>query len=300
MSETMTSGDLTIRPLSAAELPGLTALLATQLREHHVTLSDLEIARAAAGMLVRPQRGQFLLAFESGALVGFAALSFLWSLEHGGRAVWLDELYVLPERRGHGIGATLLDAALEAARQAGATALDLEIEADHARAASLYRRAGFAPLDRTRWARRIEPIRRAPVAPPADLRGGCFCGAIRYRIAEQPRRISHCHCSICRRTSGAAFVTWLTLRAGAFSLTCGVAAQLQSTPKARRTFCAACGTPLTFQLTADPTCIDVTVASLDAPNLLAPDEHIWTASQLGWLQVDDDLPRYQEEAPRHP
>ena len=90
----MAASDLDIRAPREAELPGFAALLVTQLREHHVELPAAQIAHAAEGMFRHPQRGRFLVALESGSLVGFAALSFLWTLEHGGRAAWLNELYV--------------------------------------------------------------------------------------------------------------------------------------------------------------------------------------------------------------
>lgn len=198
----MPQSELEIRAPLESELSDLAALLVTQLREHGTELSDAEIARAARGLFRRPQRGQFLIARESGALVGFAALSFLWTLERGGRAAWLDELYVLPDRRGHGIGEALLRAALEAAREAGALAVDLEIESGHERAAALYRRAGFAPLPRSRWARDLAPAPAAQRPLPDVLCGGCYCGALRYRIAAAPIGVGHCHCSICRRATG--------------------------------------------------------------------------------------------------
>ena len=106
-------------------------------------------------MLRRPERGRFLVAVDGSDVVGFAALSFLWTLEHGGRAAWLDELYVVPGRRGRGIGRALLATAYDVARDAGAVALDLEIEKEHARAANLYRREGFKRLSRQRWSRRL-------------------------------------------------------------------------------------------------------------------------------------------------
>jgi GNAT superfamily N-acetyltransferase len=288
---------LEIRPPHDDELDGLVALLVAQLREHGNELADRELARAAAGMVRRPQRGLFLIARESVTLVGFAALSYLWTLERGGRAAWLDELYVVPARRGEGIGEALLRAALAAARAAGALAIDLEIETGHERAATLYQRAGFTRLQRTRWARDLEAAPPAPRPAAAERQGGCFCGALRYRIAAAPLEVSHCHCSICRRTSGAPFVTWATVPAEAFAFTSGVAAALRSTARARRTFCAACGTPLTFQLTAQPGWIDVTVGSLDDAEAVRPDSHIWTASQLSWLHLDDDLPRHTAAAP---
>ena len=56
-------------------------------------------------------------------------------------------------------------------------------------------------------------------------------------------------------------------------------------------------TALTFQLTAEPGWIDVTVGSLDEPSALSPDSHIWTSSQLTWLRIEDDLPRHAAAAP---
>jgi GNAT superfamily N-acetyltransferase len=286
--------DLEIRPPHDSDLPDLVGLLIMQLREHQNELVETEIADAAEGLLRRPQRGQFLIAIRAGTVVGFAALSYLWTLERGGRAAWLDELYVVPEHRGGGIGTALLEAALVAARTAGALAVDLEIEADHGRAASLYRRAGFAPLPRTRWARALESPSGDRRPSPGGLEGGCFCGAVRYHIGTPPFDVAHCHCSICRRTSGAPFVTWLTVGIGAVTFTAAPPRELRSSLSGRRTFCSSCGTALTFRSMTRPDLIDITVGSLDEPNALTPDAHIWTSSQLAWLHVDDDLPRHPE------
>lgn len=142
---------IVVRAARGGDLPALSALLIAQLRDHGNDLADADLVAATAGLLERPDRGQFLVAFDAETAVGFAALSYLWTLERGGRAAWLDELYVLPARRGAGIGAALLAAALAAARGAGAAAVDLEIEAGHERVAALYRRSGFTALRRQRW-----------------------------------------------------------------------------------------------------------------------------------------------------
>lgn len=293
----MAASSLAIRPPRQAELSALSALLVRQLREHGNELPDAALSGAAAGMIEHPERGRFLVACEGDAMVGFAALSFLWTLERGGRAAWLDELYVVPERRGHGIGAALLQAALGVARDAGALAVDLEIETGHARVASLYRRAGFAPLARTRWALAITPRPPAARSEPAERRGGCFCGAVRYQISAANFDVAHCHCRMCRRSSGAPFVTWATVPRQSFAFTSGAPCALDSSAHARRSFCGACGTALTFQRTDQRGWIDVTVGSLDEPDALMPARHIWTSSQLGWLHIDDDLPRHPEGSP---
>lgn len=44
------------------------------------------------------------------------------------------------------------------------------------------------------------------------LEGGCLCGAVRYRVTGKPYHVTHCHCSMCRRASGAPLVTWFSVK----------------------------------------------------------------------------------------
>jgi len=92
-----------------------------------------------------------LLAKEAGRSVGIALNVYTWTVEQCGEIAWLEELYVVPDRREAGIGAKLLRHAIEAARDRGCLSIDLEVDAGHARAANLYRRAAFRPLDRKHW-----------------------------------------------------------------------------------------------------------------------------------------------------
>src|SRR5262249_42126725 len=102
-----------------------------------------------------PRRGCIFVARDGDRLVGVAYVSFIWSLEHGGHAAWLEELYVLPAERSRGIGSALLTAAVDFARADGCAAVALEVEADHVRAANLYARNGFERHSRARWVRRM-------------------------------------------------------------------------------------------------------------------------------------------------
>jgi len=76
------------------------------------------------------------------------------------------------------------------------------------------------------------------------LKGGCFCGAIRYEAGGTPFHKTNCHCSICRRTTGAPFVAWFSVPRSEFRLVQGATTQFRSTPKGTRTFCPRCGTQL--------------------------------------------------------
>lgn len=74
---------------------------------------------------------------------GLSQFRFLPSVWGGGLGVYLEELYVVPGRRGEGIGRALLGATLEAAREGGADHIDLNTGETDAAARALYESAGF-------------------------------------------------------------------------------------------------------------------------------------------------------------
>lgn len=129
------------------------------------------------------------------------------------------------------------------------------------------------------------------------LRGGCYCGAVQYQTAARPQRRTACHCTICRGTSGAPFVAWFSVPAGSFRFVAGEPARFRSSERATRTFCAACGTPLTFQ-SAHSDKIDVTACSLEDPEQAPPADHTYGRSQLSWVKIGDALPGYPEARPK--
>jgi GNAT superfamily N-acetyltransferase len=139
------------------DLNAVVALLAAQFGEHDIGLGLDVLRTATAGLLAEARRGVVLLAKDSARVgpVGLAVLAYTWTLEHGGLVAWLEELYVVPDRRGHGVGRALLRRALDVARESGCRAVDLEVDREHARAERLYEREGFAVLARRRWTRAL-------------------------------------------------------------------------------------------------------------------------------------------------
>lgn len=142
-----------IRRATPDDLLAVAELLEAQFREHAIPISRPDLEFAAEGLLRIPERGAVIAAFHQGTMVGVACLAYTWTLEHGGAVAWLDETYVLPAMRGRGIGGELLGEAVATAYAAGCLALDLEVDASHARAEHLYERHGFRPLRRRRWSR---------------------------------------------------------------------------------------------------------------------------------------------------
>ena len=128
------------------------------------------------------------------------------------------------------------------------------------------------------------------------ITGGCYCGRVRYEAAGVPFNETNCHCSICRRTTGAPFVAWFSVRRSAFRFVSGTPAEFDSTANGKRRFCPRCGTQVTFEDAALPDEIDVTICSLDDPNGLPPKGHIHTGSKLDWVKLADGLPEHREDS----
>ena len=147
--------NLSIACATDADVADVASLLGIQLEEHGIGMPRDVVVRALHGIVTRPDRGRVLVARKDGISVGFAVLPFTWTVEHGGLSAWLDELYVIPEFRGQGVGTKLLVVAMEVVRAEGCIAMDLEVDGAHARVESLYLRYGFRLLPRKRFARRL-------------------------------------------------------------------------------------------------------------------------------------------------
>ena len=127
--------------------------------------------------------------------------------------------------------------------------------------------------------------------------GGCLCGAVRYRLSAAPSASMHCHCGNCRKASGAAMLTWLTVDAADFEWLRGEPQRYRYESEhypgtVQRWFCAACGSQLGWHCEDDGT-VDLTAGSLDDPGVVEPTYHVFTHGRVRWMKLDDDLPRYE-------
>jgi GNAT superfamily N-acetyltransferase len=148
----MSSTTIEVSRATPADRNAVCELLRAQFEEHGIELPDRLVSAGLDGLFADGDRGAVLVARSDATAIGFAILATTWTVEHGGRVVWLEELYVVPSMRNSGIGGKLLKQAIETAREMGCLAIDLEVDVEHARAENLYARAGFRRLPRTRWA----------------------------------------------------------------------------------------------------------------------------------------------------
>jgi hypothetical protein len=129
------------------------------------------------------------------------------------------------------------------------------------------------------------------------LTGACLCGRVRYEAGGTPFHLTVCHCSICRRASGAPLVAWFSVARGEFRIVSGRPRYFRSSVHGTRSFCTDCGSALTFEDDQFPGEIDVTICTLDQPESLPPRDHTWVRSRLPWIQLNDGLPQHPRARP---
>ncbi len=128
---------------------------------------------------------------------------------------------------------------------------------------------------------------------PVTAAGSCLCGRVRFELDMPTLFCGHCHCTMCRRAHGAAYVTWIRLSKDQFRVTSGSdrLETYQSSGHARRLFCRSCGSSLFFETDESPTTIDVVLANVEGEIDQAPAAHIHSDHRVAWAPIDDDLPR---------
>ena len=147
-----------ITPANAKDCPECARLLVAQLLEHDIEAPEAELMGVLQIVIADPVLGFLLVAREEGRIVGVAYAATLLSAEHRGFVASLEELYVAPDFREHGIGTALLKAVLERAQSEGMKAVELEVDEGHRRVMSLYQRFGFRRLDRSRWLKSLATL----------------------------------------------------------------------------------------------------------------------------------------------
>jgi len=129
-----------------------------------------------------------------------------------------------------------------------------------------------------------------------SFEGGCLCGALRYRSTKPPLRGVICHCSMCRKHSGAPILAFVHFPMDSFRWLKGEPARYQSSRFAQRGFCSSCGSTITMHEEVLEDRMQVTLGSLDDPGAVEVDDHVWTQEKISWFEVDDKLPRFRQSS----
>jgi hypothetical protein len=122
--------------------------------------------------------------------------------------------------------------------------------------------------------------------------GACLCGSVEFEFSGPSLWCAHCHCSLCRRAHGAAFVTWVGVAEARFDLVKKAGLRwYQSSDIAERGFCADCGSTLFFRSRRWPNEIHVARANVEGDLDIEPAVHVsYGSPEVPWFKFTDGLP----------
>ena len=129
--------------------------------------------------------------------------------------------------------------------------------------------------------------------------GGCLCGEVRYRVNAKPYFVHCCHCRDCQRLSGAAFAINAMVEAKHVELLQGKTETIRvPSPSGIGQLVVRCHTCKTavwshYGPAQEKICF-MRAGTLDDPNQIEPDIHIYTRSKLPWVKLPDDKPAVEE------
>lgn len=128
-----------------------------------------------------------------------------------------------------------------------------------------------------------------------SLEGGCTCGAVRYRMTSKPLFVHCCHCRWCQRETGASFALNALIEADRVILVRGEP-EVVNTPSnsgkgQKIARCPICRIALWSNYAGAGDAVRfVRVGTLDEPDRLPPDIHIFTESKQPWIVLPTDTP----------
>lgn len=138
---------VTFDAVTLADVDDLMGWIAALYREDATENVPESVTRAAVTLLIQePRYGGAWFIRQGADVVGYVVVCITFSILYGGRDAVLDELYLLPNKRGQGIGTQTIQFAMDYCRKEGIAALHLEVYDDN-RAMGLYQRMGFEKRD---------------------------------------------------------------------------------------------------------------------------------------------------------
>src|SRR5262249_14449684 len=128
------------------------------------------------------------------------------------------------------------------------------------------------------------------------IKGSCLCGGVQYEIETDLGPVTNCHCSQCRKASGAAFASNASVPTEAFRFVSGaeLLREGESSPGKRRCFCGRCGSPILKRNDDHPESVRLRLGTLDNDPRIKPSRNIFTGSKAPWFDITDSLPRFNE------
>ncbi len=115
--------------------------------------------------------------------------------------------------------------------------------------------------------------------------GTCLCENVGFTVKAPTLWCAHCHCSMCRRAHGAAFVTWVGVASDRVEITGDTAKWHTSSPGARRGFCSDCGSTLFFESEKWPGETHIVLGNFNSPIDRSPSGNAFFEDHVDWYEI---------------
>ena len=131
-------------------------------------------------------------------------------------------------------------------------------------------------------------------------RGGCLCGAIRFRAGRDPSRTVVCHCTFCQRLTGSAFAVWPVFAETEVALRGEHSRYEHRSDESGRWihlfFCPRCGTTIYSRWQEDKGELALLGGTFDETGWISVSRHVWTRSKQPWVVIPDGHAHFAKSA----
>ncbi|MFT4927698.1 MAG: hypothetical protein ACI8WB_003811 [Phenylobacterium sp.] len=125
--------------------------------------------------------------------------------------------------------------------------------------------------------------------------GSCLCGSVEFEVSGGIDSVIHCHCSLCRKSTGTAYATNGYAASDTFIIHKGAdnLSSFSFKPGSHRHFCTTCGSPIYSSNDADSARIRVRLGTITSDISERPESHNFMSSKANWDTFDSPLPQYE-------
>jgi hypothetical protein len=126
--------------------------------------------------------------------------------------------------------------------------------------------------------------------------GGCLCNGVRYEYHGEIEEISMCHCSMCRKAQGSAYVAISPIDSSKLKITKGqeLLKEFRAVPHKARVFCSNCGSPLYSARDDLPSVKRLRLGTVETPIQCENAYHTYVTSKAAWEVIANGLPQFPE------
>ena len=128
------------------------------------------------------------------------------------------------------------------------------------------------------------------------MKGSCLCGGVKFSFEKFDSSIANCHCSMCRKFSGAAYGTFGTVNSENMNWESGfeLIKVFHSSPKAHRGFCSMCGSSIFYRLTTPDAPFEIALGLLETEPAEPVSANIYCAHRPDWPRNIETIPNFDE------